>query len=166
MRTSSIGSTLQTVRCLCLTASMSGTPTLTQHPGTLQPSLSRPMFLGMAGADPNSQMAQHGKHRNENTLAMIDDRLKNNKYIAGPELTAADIMMVFTLTTMRQFSPLNLGKYSNLLRWLKDCAARPGYRKAMEKGDPHSVDVESGISAEGPELFPALKKMREAQAKA
>ena len=120
----------------------------------------------MAGTGQDSPIVQNTLAKNESTLAMMDQRLKDKKFIVGSELTAADIMMVFTLTTMRQFQPLDLSKYSNLLRWLKDCAARPAYRKAMEKGDLDSVDVESGISAKGPSLFPPILKMREPKAKA
>lgn len=134
--------------------------------GTLQPSLSRPMFLAMAGTGQDSPIVQNTLAKNEHTLAMMDDQLKANKFMVGSELTAADIMMMFTMTTMRQFQPLDLSKYSNVLRWLKDCAARPAYRKAMEKGDPDSVDVESGISAKGPGLFPPILAMRQAKAKA
>lgn len=46
-------------------------------------------------------------------------------------------MTVYSLTTQRYFGALsNLGPYNNILRWLKDCAARPGYQRAMKKGDP------------------------------
>ena len=54
----------------------------------------------------------------------------------GPELTAADIMMVFTLTTMRMFEARDLAAYPHIRRYLKRVGERPAYRRAMAKGDP------------------------------
>ena len=45
-------------------------------------------------------------------------------------------MMVFSLTTMRIFMPLDLAPYPNILAYLRRIGARPAYRAAMQKGDP------------------------------
>ncbi|KAF2444195.1 hypothetical protein P171DRAFT_494416 [Karstenula rhodostoma CBS 690.94] len=67
---------------------------------------------------------------------------------AGADFTAADIMSVYTVTTQRYFGPhLKLAAYPNILRWLKDVSERPGYRRAMEKGDP---EMELLVGAEAP----------------
>jgi glutathione S-transferase len=39
---------------------------------------------------------------------MIDKRLGEDPYFAGAEFTAADIIMLFPLTTMRMFVPRDL----------------------------------------------------------
>jgi glutathione S-transferase len=43
---------------------------------------------------------------------------------------------MFTLTTMRVFSPLDLTPYPAILAWIQRLAERPAYKRAMEKGDP------------------------------
>jgi glutathione S-transferase len=52
------------------------------------------------------------------------------------EFTLADIMIGFSLTTMRYFQPYDLAHYPNIIRYLGRISARPAYRRAMEKGDP------------------------------
>ena len=44
-------------------------------------------------------------------LDFMNQRLGEADYLAGRELTAADIMMVFSLTTMRSFTPYELKPY-------------------------------------------------------
>ena len=68
-------------------------------------------------------------------LAMVDKRLGEVEYLAG-EFTAADVMTVFSLTTMRYFMPLDLKPYPNILAYLQRVSRREGYRRAMQKGDP------------------------------
>ena len=63
-------------------------------------------------------------------------RLAKADYFAGSEFTTADIMIVFTLTTMRLFLPLA----SRLIRrsWpiCSGSAGATAYQRAMHKGDP------------------------------
>ncbi|MGL1255173.1 glutathione S-transferase family protein, partial [Vibrio parahaemolyticus] len=62
--------------------------------------------------------------------------LADNAYLADQDFTAADVMSVFSLTTMRLFHPVDLAPYPNILAYLQRIAARPGYQRAMAKGDP------------------------------
>jgi glutathione S-transferase len=66
----------------------------------------------------------------------MNQRLESHEYLAGDEFTAADIMSVFSLTTMRYFCPWDLSPYQNILRDLKVISHRPAYQRAMTKGDP------------------------------
>ena len=59
----------------------------------------------------------------------------------GHELTAADIMAVFSLTTMRSFFPLDLSPYPNTLAYLQRIGQREAYQRAMKKGDPELTPV-------------------------
>jgi glutathione S-transferase len=45
-------------------------------------------------------------------------------------------MIVFSLTTMRSFTPYELKSYPNILAYLQRIGARDAYRRAMQKGDP------------------------------
>jgi glutathione S-transferase len=69
-------------------------------------------------------------------LDLLNRRLGEADYLAGSELTAADIMLVFSLTTMRSFTPYDLKAYPHILAYLRRIGAREAYRRAMRKGDP------------------------------
>ena len=69
-------------------------------------------------------------------LDLIEARLAEATYFAGTEFSAADIIMVFSLTTMRYFMPLDLSPYPHILAYLQRISARNAYQRAMQKGDP------------------------------
>jgi glutathione S-transferase len=72
----------------------------------------------------------------ERAFRYVDDRLKATPWFAGQAFTAADIMMGFSLTTMRLFLPVWLEPYPSICAYLQRVGARQGYRRAMAKGDP------------------------------
>src|SRR5436190_2038609 len=74
-------------------------------------------------------------------LDFMNRRLGEADYLAGNELTAADIMMVFSLTTMRMFTAYDLKPYLHILAYLRRIGAREGYQRAMRKGDPGMTPV-------------------------
>jgi glutathione S-transferase len=67
---------------------------------------------------------------------MIEDRLGQTPYFAGSEFTAADIIMVFPLSTMRAFTRRDLTPYPRIRAYLQRIATRPAYQRAMAKADP------------------------------
>ena len=79
--------------------------------------------------------------RLDRALAFLNRRLGEAEYLAGSELTAADIMMVFSLTTMRSFTSYDLKPYPNILAYLRRIGAREAYQRAMKKGDPAMTPV-------------------------
>ncbi|MCW0232157.1 MAG: glutathione S-transferase family protein [Ferrovibrio sp.] len=66
----------------------------------------------------------------------IEDRLGRVPFLAGAAFSAADIMTLFPLTTMRVFSPRDIGPYPQIRAYLQRIAARPAFRRAMQKADP------------------------------
>lgn len=68
-------------------------------------------------------------------LDLIEQRLSESRFLVGDELTAADIQMVFPLTTQRAFVPIDLSAYPNILRYLKEIGERPAYQKTFEKAE-------------------------------
>ncbi|KAF2106567.1 glutathione S-transferase [Lophiotrema nucula] len=91
-------------------------------------------------------------------LAHFNKRVAENTWLAGDEFTAADVMSVFSFTTMRKFQNFDLSQYQGILDWLKRCTDRPAYRTAMKKGDPE-LDIEELISPKGPAKFEGFAKM-------
>jgi glutathione S-transferase len=104
--------------------------------GNLQPAVVRLLFLTRAElpADHPVQAAVRG--RLDRIIALMEERLSRVPYLAGREFTAADIMNVFSLTTMRLFQPIDLAPYPSIRAYLQRIGERPAYRRAMAKGDP------------------------------
>jgi glutathione S-transferase len=86
--------------------------------------------------DTESPRAKFMKARSDRNWAYIEARLGQVPYFAGQDFTAADIIMVFVLTTMRAFVPRDLSGCPNILAYLQRIGARPAYQRAMAKGDP------------------------------
>lgn len=104
--------------------------------GNLQPSMLRCMIVERCGLPPDHPVRTAAWDRLNKVLALIDARLAEHDYLAGSDFTAADIMSVFSLTTMRVFQPVDLSGYPHVLAYLQRIGARPAYQRAMVKGDP------------------------------
>lgn len=104
--------------------------------GNLQPLMGRNMILRRLDLPADNAMLLSTRGRLELALSLVEDRFATATWLAGDTFTAADIMTVFTLTTMRYFYPLDLAPYPNIRAWLARVGERPAYRRAMEKGDP------------------------------
>src|SRR3954464_5530816 len=68
--------------------------------GSFQPLLHRTLVARRLAPEEGNRVLADLKGRLERTLAFIDQRLEEVEYLAGRELTAADVMIVFSLTTM------------------------------------------------------------------
>ena len=73
------------------------------------------------------------RERCERTWKMVEERLGAAPYFAGAEFTAADIIMLFPLTTMRAFVPRDISGNPNVLAYLQRIGERPAYRRAMRR---------------------------------
>ncbi len=104
--------------------------------GTLQPAIGRLMTSSRSGVPEDHQMMKWLKERQHRMFDMLEARLGNSEFLAGDQFTAADIMIVFSLTTMRNFQPIDLSPYPNIRAYLKRMSERPGYQRALAKGDP------------------------------
>ena len=104
--------------------------------GTLVPSLISGHVAAILDAGGDNPIARSLADRSGRGYAMIEARLGKVPYLAGSRLSAADIMTVFPLTTMRGFTQLNLEPYPNIAAYLARIGARPAYQRAMAKGDP------------------------------
>lgn len=104
--------------------------------GNLQPAIFRLMTVTRAGLDPAHPARAAVQMRTDRVMQLVDARLGAARYFAGDDFTAADIMSVFSLTTMRLFQPIDLAPYPGIRGYLQRIGDRPAYRRAMAKGDP------------------------------
>jgi len=104
--------------------------------GNLQAAATRLLFMNRAAlaADDPAQVAVQGRF--DRVIQLVEDRLGSVPYLAGDAFTAADIMSVFTLTTMRLFQPFDLAGRPNIRRYLQRIGERPAYRRALASSDP------------------------------
>ncbi|KAI1760096.1 glutathione S-transferase [Hypoxylon sp. FL1150] len=123
--------------------------------GTLQTGLVKLMVLSTLGLGESNEDVKRHYVRQSQFLEFMDQRLSKVSWLAGDQFTAADIMNVCCLTTMRCFMPYDLGPYPNILAYLKRVAARDGYKRAVEKGDP-DLDIEKLIGATPPPMQKGL----------
>jgi len=109
--------------------------------GNLQPNMGRNMILRRLSLAENNPVLLAMKERLDRALNLVEARLGETEYFAGSEFTAADIIMVFSLTTMRLFLPFDLTPYPNILSYLQRIGQRDAYQRAMKKGDPGMVPL-------------------------
>jgi glutathione S-transferase len=74
--------------------------------------------------------------RTDRAISLVESRLGEVPYFAGNDLTAADIMMLFPLSTLRAFTRRDLSSFPHIRAYLQRIGERPAYRRAMAKGDP------------------------------
>lgn len=95
------------------------------------------MILAMAGAgDGDDPRVGAMMARADQAFDIVEKRLGEAAYFAGPDFTAADIMMTFGLTTMRMFAKRDLTPYPNIRAYLQRIGERPAYLAAAKKADP------------------------------
>ena len=104
--------------------------------GTLQAGLGRLMILNRLKLDSDNPILAATKARVDRAFDLVNARTGEAEYFAGREFTSADIMMGFSLATMRYFQPYDLKGHPNILAYLARIGARPAYGRAMAKGDP------------------------------
>ena len=104
--------------------------------GTLQPYLGRLMILNRLKLADDNPVLLATKARVDRAFDLVEARCGEAAYLAGSAFTIADIMMGFSLTTMRYFQPYDLARCPNVVKYLGRTGARPAYQRAMEKGDP------------------------------
>lgn len=99
--------------------------------GSFMPAAMVGLMAKMAGATTGALGA-----RLDGAYDQVEARLGKAPYLAGPDFTAADIMTLFPLTTMRAFAGRDMTPYPNILAYLQRIGARPAFQRAMAKADP------------------------------
>ena len=104
--------------------------------GNLQPAMGRNMILHRMQLPDGHAIQAATRARLDRSLALLDGNVAASPWLAGDSFTCADVMTVFSLTTMRLFYPLDLAPWPGILAYLQRVGERPAYRLALRKGDP------------------------------
>lgn len=94
------------------------------------------MQLVLSGGAPGNPAAVFVEDRSRRGWAMVEKRLGETPFFGGRNLTTADIMMVYCLTTSRAFRGTSIDPYPNLKTYLRRIGERDAYRRAMAKAEP------------------------------
>ncbi|MEQ8749963.1 MAG: glutathione S-transferase [Amphiplicatus sp.] len=71
-------------------------------------------------------------------LDYLEGELGKSEWFAGPEFSAADVMMSFPLEASAQRAGLTAKTYPKLAAFLEKIHARPAYKRALERGGPYA----------------------------
>ena len=86
------------------------------------------MFLPEAERIP--QVADDGRVRTRNVLAVVERALAGRDYLVGKDLSGADVMMGYFLMAARMLGLVD-AEYPNVAAYWERLAARPGFQKAL-----------------------------------
>ena len=67
---------------------------------------------------------------------LAEARVGEAQFFGGRNLTTADVMMGFNLTTSRLFGGAKLDVFPNIAAYLQRIGERPAYQRAMAKAEP------------------------------
>ena len=101
--------------------------------GTFMTTLMMQLVLQGSAGNPGAVFVEERARR---CWAMIEARLGTTPYFGGKNVTTADIMLVYCLTTSRAFRGTSLEQFPNTRAYLARIGARPAYQRAMAKAEP------------------------------
>jgi glutathione S-transferase len=93
-------------------------------------------MMALVASRMGGEMPEFVSDRVAKAWALAEARLGEAPFFGGRQLTTADVMMGFNLTTSRMFSNAPLDDYPRIAAYLKRIGQRPAYRRAMEKCEP------------------------------
>jgi glutathione S-transferase len=95
------------------------------------------LALGPDATGPHADRVRGFIDRRENGYyRYLDQQLAKSTFVAGPELTCADIMVTFNLTELSLFGGRKIDDLQNVKRYVAEITARPAYQKAMALAGP------------------------------
>jgi glutathione S-transferase len=106
--------------------------------GSFMPAAMMGLVAGMAAAG-GSAAVNALTQRLDRAWEMVEGRLGESPFLAGADFTAADIITLFPLTTMRLFAPRDIAGYPNIAAYLQRIGERDAFKRAMAKADPGFV---------------------------
>ena len=94
------------------------------------------MQLVLTAGGEGNPAAAFVEDRSRRSWGMIEERLGQTPFFGGANLTTADIMMVYCLTTSRAFGGTSIEGHPNIRAYLQRIGRRPAYQRAMAKAEP------------------------------
>lgn len=86
--------------------------------------------------DTDNQLVKVVQRREKMYYDYLEQRLGQVDYLAGNDISCADIMAVFNFTTLTIFGGRSIDEMPNVKAYLKRIEDRPAYQKAMQVAGP------------------------------
>ena len=93
-------------------------------------------MMALVAGRMGGEMPEFVSDRVAKAWRLTEAKLGEAPFFGGRQLTTADVMMGFNLTTSRMFSNAPLDGFPKIAAYLKRIGERPAYRRAMEKCEP------------------------------
>jgi glutathione S-transferase len=122
--------------------------------GTLQPAMGRNMILGRLDLPADNPVLRAMKGRLDLALGLVEQRLAQAEWFSGKDFTIADVMIVFSLTTMRLFLPT-----SRLIRRSSPTCSGSGNATPTAAPWPRATPAWSLSSPRNPRRFSGLDQL-------
>ena len=99
--------------------------------------------LRAAGEDARAGlMSKLVNRREDQYYNFLNARLGEAAYLAGPDFTCADVMVMFPLTTLLRFGGRPIDDLPNVVSYVRRLEARPAYIKAMAIAGPDATPAD------------------------
>lgn len=95
------------------------------------PMLGQLGFFKLAAKEKLPLAIERFERESERVLRVLDTRLGQSAYLAGPRYGVADIMTWPWVRSAQVRMGLDLGHMTNLMRWFADIAARPAVQRGL-----------------------------------
>jgi glutathione S-transferase len=96
--------------------------------------------LGAVGQDSSAERIRSVVRRREGQyFNFLNARLGVSPYLAGPDFTCADVMVMFPLTSLPRFGGRTIDDLQNVVSYVRRVEARPAYIKAMAIAGPNAT---------------------------
>ena len=82
------------------------------------------------------------RRREKQYYNFLNARLGESPYLAGPDFTCADVMVMFPLTSLPLFGGRAIDDLPNVVSYVRRLEARPAYIKAMAIAGPNATPVD------------------------
>jgi glutathione S-transferase len=93
-------------------------------------------FAKAAGGDEPGRIGKVVQRREDSYYRFLEQRLGESPFLGGPELSCADILSMFQLTTATRFGARKIDDLPNTLAYVRRIEARPAYQRAMAVAGP------------------------------
>ncbi|XP_049876687.1 glutathione S-transferase 1-like [Pectinophora gossypiella] len=98
------------------------------------------LFLG------ETEIKQSQKDDLNNTLGFLDQFLSQSKWVAGDNFTIADTSIYSSLSSILAVG-WDISAFTNIQRWVKDCATLPGYEENEEGAKKFGEAVKKNLKS-------------------
>jgi glutathione S-transferase len=105
-------------------------------PSSLSTMASFRMIAHRQNYENQDHIVRHWLRQMDLAFDIMDKRLADVPYLAGHEFTAAEVMILYPITTWARYNGTDFSRHPNIRAYIERVEARPAYRRAMDIAGP------------------------------